>query len=352
MDSTDRMRQLKRQATLGLVRLPMLVAGAWGVLALAYFDHAPGAVRAVLATAFGAAAIAAVVAVGSARWRRRSLGAFVALFAVVLVGWEAVPPRNDRAWQPEGAVLASARVNGPLVTVHNIRNFDYRTETDFTPRYDERTFDLRRLEGVDLVAVYWMGPAIAHVFLSFAFDDGQHLAVSIEARKERTEQYSTLAGFFRQYELQYVVADERDVIRLRTNYRKDPPEQVHVFRLVGERAAGQRLFLDYIEKINALAERPEFYNSLTSNCTNNIWLHARVNPGHLPYSWKVLASGYLPEYLYDAGRLDRSVPFATLQWTSRVNERARRADQDPEFSRRIRAGALVAQPDEEERWNR
>jgi hypothetical protein len=349
MDISDRARQLRRQAVLAVVRLPLLLAGAWGVLALAWFDDAAIGLRTAAALAFGFAALVAVIAVGSARWRLRAVAGFALLFLLLLVRWQAIEPRNDRDWRLEGAVLADASVEGPLVTVHNIRNFDYRTESDFTPGYYDRTFDLRQLAGVDLVAVYWMGPAIAHVFLSFAFEDGKHLAVSIEARKERSEEYSTLAGFFRQYELQYVVADERDVIRLRTNYRHAPPEDVYVYRLVGDRDEARRLFLSYIEKINALAAHPEFYNSLTTNCTNNIWLHAHVNPGRVPYSWRILASGYLPEYLYDADRLDRSVPFATLQWRSRINEVAHRADAQADFSRFIRARLPL---EEEERWNR
>ena len=148
-----------------------------------------------------------------------------------------------------------------------------------------------------------------------------------------------MRGFFRQYELIYVVADERDVIRLRTNYREDPPEAVHVYRVLAPAENLRRLFLDYVREINALAQRPEFYNSLTTNCTSNIWLHARVNPGHLPYSWKLLASGYVPEYLYEAGKLDTRVPFEELQRRSLVNARAQAADKAADFSRRIRMPA-------------
>jgi hypothetical protein len=234
-------------------------------------------------------------------------------------------------------VLPHATIEGDIVTVHNIRNFTYRSETDFTPAYYDKRFDLRQLNGVDLVAVYWMGPAVAHIFLSFSFDGGEHLAVSIETRKEKGEGYSTLKGFFRQYELYYVVADERDVIRLRTNYRHDPPEQVHVYRLKGTVEGARRVFLDYIREINALQKQPEFYNSLTTNCTTNIWMHALVNPGHVPFSWKILASGYVPEFLYEQGRLDdEGLKFADLQARALVNARAQAADDAADFSRRIR----------------
>jgi hypothetical protein len=239
---------------------------------------------------------------------------------------------------PENAVPAYATFDGDRVTVHNIRNFDYRTETDFTPAYYDRSFDLTQLDAVDLYAVYWMGPAIAHIFVSFGFSDGAHLAVSIEARKERGEGYSSVQGFFRQYELYYVVGDERDLVRLRTNYRRDPPEQVHLYRLRGTPAAERAVFLEYLRKINGLKEHAEWYNSATDNCTSNIWLNARVNPASLPYSWKILLSGYVPEYLYENGRLDSDVPFEELQRRTAINARAQAADQSADFSQQIRAG--------------
>ncbi len=154
---------------------------------------------------------------GWARWR--AVGVFAVAVVLVLLVWRTATPSNSRNWQPEVAVLPYATIDGDRVTVHNIRNFDYRSETDFTPAYYDRTFDLRKLDRVDLGAVYWIGPAIAHLFLTFGFGD-EHLAISIEARKERDEAYRHRAGFFQQYELVYVVGDERDIIRLRTNYRK------------------------------------------------------------------------------------------------------------------------------------
>jgi len=271
------------------------------------------------------------------RVRRPALAVFAAALGLVLVAWSSPTPSNDRDWQPEVAVLPYATINGDLVTVHNIRNFDYRTEADFTPAYYDRTFDLRRLDRVDLVAVYWMGPAIAHIFLSFGFGD-EHLPISIEVRKTRSKEYSTIAGFFRQYELYYVVGDERDVIRVRTNYRKSPTEDAYMFRVLGSAENGRRVFLDYMREINELKERPTFYNTLTTNCTTMILAHAAVNPGHVPLSWKILLSGYAPEYVYERGRLDRSLPFAELKRRGHINAAAQAADTAPDFSRRIRAG--------------
>ena len=320
---------------LGLVGVLVVIATGWGALALLYLTPAAPGVRTGLAWTFAGLGLAVVAALAIRRARRPALAGFAIAFALVLLVWSSVRPSNDRDWQADVAVLPSATIDGDLVTVRNIRNFAYRTETDFTPAYYDRTFDLRRLDSVDLVAAYWMGPAIAHILLSFGFGE-DHLAISIEARKERTESYSSLGGFFKQYELVYVVGDERDVIRLRTNYRRDPPEDVYVFPLKGSMENGRRVFLDYIRDINELHAKPRFYNTLTTNCTTMVLAHATVNPGHLPYSWKVLLSGYTPLYAYEQGRLDRSVPFEELKQRVHVNARAQAADDAPDFSRRIR----------------
>jgi hypothetical protein len=330
-------RRAARAAGLVLIGLLMLGAGGWGALALHYWDHAAAPVRNALSAAWALVALALVIGFALRRSRWRSLAAFAALFGVLLLAWFAIEPSNDRAWEPENAVLAYADIDGGRVTLHNIRNFDYRSDTDFTPAYYDRTFDLRELNEVDLLPVYWMGPAIAHVFLSFGFTDGSHVSISIETRRERGQAYSAVAGFFRQYTLYYAVGDERDIVRLRTNYRHDPPERVYLYRLRGSRAAAQTLFLEYLQQLNALKQHAQWYNTLTSNCTNSIWFLTRLNPGHVPYSWKVLVSGHLPEYLYEQGKLDTSIPFAELQQRAYINPLAQAADQAADFSQRIRA---------------
>jgi len=325
-------------AAIGLILLVLftIASGAWGALALLYSSPLSETARIVLAAIFGIVALVAAIALAVRRWRWRAAGAYWVAFFALLAWFFSLAPSNDRDWQADVATLPYATVAGDIATMHNIRNFDYRSETDYTPAYYDKSFDVSNLTGVDIIAVYWMGPAVAHIFVSFEFAGSDHLAVSIETRKEKGEEYSTLKGFFRQYELYYVVADERDVIRLRTNYRKDPPEDVYVYRAQGPLENGRRLFLDYVRKINSLKEKAEFYNTLTTNCTTNIWMHTLVNVGHLPFSWKILASGYVPQYMYEAGRLDNSVPFAELQKRALVNPRAHGADKAQDFSRRIR----------------
>ena len=329
-------------AALLLLGLLIVMAGGWGVLAITIAGPSDTTLRNSLAGAVAIATLAAVVGLGLRRWRGRSLAAYLVLFAGLLTWWWRVEPSNQRDWQTDVSVLPYATIDGDLVTVHNIRNFDYRSETDYTPAWYDKTFDLNKLEGVDLIASYWMGPAIAHTFLSFAFEGGDHLAISIETRKEKGEAYSTIKGFFRQYELFYVVADERDVIRLRTNFRQDPPEQVYLYRLKGSLENGRRLFLEYLHGMNALKDKPEFYNTLTTNCTTQIWLSARVNTEHIPFSWKILASGYVPQYLYENGRLEDNGPsFDEVQRRALINARANAVDSPLDFSARIRDLSLL-----------
>ena len=340
------MRYLSRlclAARRALVLPLVLGATLWGTLALFHAGPA-GVPSGLLGGAFGLSGLITALAVF--RWHHAvpALLGFTMLMALVLGWWNGIEPSNERDWQVDVARLASVEMRGDIVTVRNVRNFDYRSEMDYTPAYEDRSYDLGKLQSVDLFSVYWMGPAIAHTIVSFGFEGEQYLAISIETRKEKGEAYSTLKGFFRQYELYYVVADERDVIRLRTNYRRDPPEEVHLYRLHGPPENGRRLFVQYAERINALNRQAEFYNTLTDNCTTAIWMNSRINPGHVPLSWKILASGYLPDYLHEQGLLAPSTPFSELQRRGQVDARAREADQASDFSRRIRAGIPGMQP--------
>ncbi len=328
----------------GIIAIPaatiVTAMTAWAAGAI-YYSPIPGeSLRAGLAGIF---VLATALAFVLTRRRGRTLVGYLAIFAALVALWLQIPASNDRDWQPEVALTPYATISGDMVTIHNVRNFNYRTETDFDPRWENRTYDLKDLDSADLIAVYWAGKAIAHIMISFGFRGRDYVAFSIETRKERGESYSTIAGFFRQYELVYIVADERDVIRVRTTYRQ-PQEDVYLYRLRTPRNNIRRVFLDYLKTINDLRKRPRFYNTLTTNCTTNIVMHSRVNPGSPPLSWKVLLSGYVPDYLYELGRLDTTRPFPELERLSLVNERAHAADRDAAFSQRIREGLPLPQP--------
>jgi hypothetical protein len=260
---------------------------------------------------------------------------FIGIFAVVLFWWLAIPPVNDRDWQPDLAVLPYATFNGNKVTIHNIRNCDYRTETDFKVSHYDKTFDLTKLNSADLFLVYWGSPYIAHTIFSFGFGGSDFLCISIETRKEKGEAYSAIKGFFKQYELTYVVADERDLIRLRTNYRN---EDVYLYRLKAKPEAIRKVFLDYLREINSLKNTPEWYNALTDNCTTAMRGHTAPYNPHAKLDWRIIVNGFADQFIYEQKILDQSLPFAELKAKSHVNNRGRAADKDPHFSQRIREG--------------
>ena len=287
---------------------------------------------ALLAAAYALAELALLIMVQP---RRRAYAAVLALFAVLLGWWLSLEPSNSRDWQPDVARLPTAEIQGDVITIHNVRNFDYRSETNYTERWETRRYDLSKLRGMDLFVIYWGSPNIAHTILSWDFGDGQHLAVSIETRKEKGESYSAVRGFFRQYELYYVVADERDVVKLRTNYRH---ENVYLYRLRTPPARARAILLDYLNGINRLARHPKWYNALTHNCTTTIRLHvAGVVPG-IPHDWRWLANGHMDELLYEMGVVNRDYPFAVLKKLSYINPKAQAVPPEGDFSGLIRQG--------------
>lgn len=315
-----------------LLGIVLLGLTAWGALAIHYSNLPSPALRTGLSLTFALGAVAGLLFV---RPRRRAIVGFFIVFAGVLLWWLAIPPSQDRDWQPDVAVLPYVTFAGDQVTIHNIRNNDYRSETDFTVQYYDKTFQLSKLRSVDLFLSYWGSPLIAHTIMSFGFEGDEYVAFSIETRKEKGEDYSALKGFFKQYELIYIVADERDLVRLRTNYRG---EDVYVYRLNGPIDVGREVFVAYLQDLNQMAERPAWYNALTHNCTTSIFRLARPYAVRSWWSWKLFVNGYLDEMAYDIGAVDRSLPFNELRARSRINERAQAADGEADFSQKIRAG--------------
>jgi hypothetical protein len=273
-----------------------------------------------------------VVLVRVRPWRWAWLVCFAG-FGLVVLWFLLIPPSNNRDWQPDVALLPFAEMNGEQVTVHNIRNCDYRTETDYSVRHYDKTFDLAKLQSVDFYVVYWGSPWIAHTMMSFGFEGGDYVCFSIETRKEKGESYSAIKGFFRQFELTYVIGDERDLVRLRTNYRG---EQVYLYRLNTDVATARSVFLDYLKEVNHLKEHPEWYNAVTANCTTMIRGHTKPYAKKARVDWRILVNGRIDQMAYERQSLDQSVPFEQLKTRSLINDRAKAADQDPAFSKRIR----------------
>jgi len=316
-----------------LIRILLLGALAWAGIGLFYNVPGPGWLQRAVAIVFVVASAGALFALRP--FVRGAAVAFVA-FALVQLWIFSLEPSNTGAWQPEVSELAHAEIDGDLLTVHNVRNFEWRSETDFTPQWETRTYDLSKLTGLDMYFSYWGSPSIAHTIMSWDFSDGQHIAISIEVRKNTSQQYSTVAGFFRQYPLYYAVADERDVIGVRTNFRG---ENVYLYRLTSPVVNARALLLDYLKSVNGLVEDPEWYNALLDNCTTSIQRHVRdVNPQGSPFNWRLIVNGYLPELLYQRGTIDTSMPFDELRERSNIDARAKASGLGPHFSEMIRDG--------------
>lgn len=311
----------------------LLLMVGWATLAILY-SNLPISLRPWVAGSFGIVAI--VVLLWKFNSSRIQLG-FVGIFVVVLAWWFTIPSSNDRDWQPDLAVLAWAEIAGDNITLHNIRNCDYQTETDFTCNHYDKVFNLSKLQHVDFFLVYWGSPSIAHTMMSFEFEGQGIVSFSIETRKEKGESYSTVKGFFRQYELFYVVADERDVVRLRTNYREGGKgEDVYLYRMTADPEMARNVFLSYLREVNRLKEQPEWYNALTDNCTTSILQHTMPYNPKARFDWRLIVNGYIDEMLYERGNIDTRLPFAELKKRSYINPVAQAADKDLAFSQRIR----------------
>ena len=303
---------------------------AWGTLALYYSNLPSSGVRLGLAAAFAAFAIWAL---WLSRQRHMSLVAF-ALFLGVLAWWIAIPPSHDRNWRPEVAVMPRAVIDGDRVRLTGVRNFDYRSRSDFTVRYEEREVQLSHLTALDFYVSYFMEGPVGHTFVSFIFDNAPPLSISIETRPEMGEGFAPVASMFKQFELIYVVGEERDLVGVRANHRQEP---VYLYRLNTSADDARRLLLVYLERINELADRPEFYHLLTNSCTINIVRYANAAGRVGRIDIRHILNGLADSYLYRSGRIDTTLPFDELRRRSLINEAARAADGASDFSQRIRA---------------
>lgn len=317
-----------------LATLLIAITAAWGALALKY--QAPGgrASKVLSVTLWTIFSLAAVVVI----WRGRfTLGllSYAAAFGGLLLWWHRLPPSNDRLWADDVAQMTNGTVDGSRITLHNVRNFTWHTTTAYTQRWETRHYDLERLRSVDMIMSYWRGPAIAHMLISFGFDDGDHVAFSVEIRRERLESYSEIGGFFKEFELSIIAADERDVVHLRTNVRG---ENAYLFRVRMPLPAMRSLFLAYINEANCLVQAPRFYHTITGNCTTLVYQLLTRIVGRLPLSYRVLLSGYMPEYVYRVGGLDPRYSLEELRAQGHISERAKKADRSDRFSEAIRQG--------------
>ena len=322
-----------------LVLLTAIIAIAWAFGAV-WFDAPFGNANKFIAGLLALASVAALVFVRPF-WRK--VGVSALLFGGVLAWWMTLSPTNDSDWQPDVAQKAWADIQGDEVTFHNVRNCDYRTETDYTPQWETRTVGISQITGIDLAIDYWGSPWIAHPIVSFQFTDAPPLCFSIETRRKLGQTYSAIEGLYRQFELIYIVADERDVIRVRTNYRD---EDIYLYHTTISPARARERFLEYIHSLNALRNKPRWYNAITTNCTTSIRTQHPPKE-RIPWDWRILLNGKGDELMYERHFIvTDGLPFAELKSRSLIDTRARAANDSPDFSQLIRVGLPgLAQPE-------
>ena len=325
-----------RIAALLLATLLLGVPAAWGALALWY--QAPGGqLKIIIVLLWSAFALGVLIAL----WQGRAGLAFLSFalaFGVLLVWWQSIAPTNERLWADDVAQITNGTIDGNRVTLRNVRNFDWRSNSDYTQRWETRSYDLDKLTSVDMIMSYWDGWAIAHMLISFGFDGGQHVAFSVEVRRRKNATYSELGGFFKRDGLSIVAADERDVIRVRTNIRG---EDDYLYRIRMPQPAMRSLFLGYVEQASRLVDTPRFYNTITVNCTTLVYHMMKRIVGHLPWSYRLLFTGYLPAYVYRVEGLDQRFTLEELRALGRITDRARQSDRSDNFSADIRKGIPV-----------
>ncbi|MDR3448690.1 MAG: DUF4105 domain-containing protein [Alphaproteobacteria bacterium] len=325
----------------GLLALLILFPiGLWATLALWFRIPGPEWVRAFAAGAFGLLALATIAAPLFGR-RLRMLGCFALAFAAIVVWWGTIQPKATANWATDVSRQATGVVNGDILTMTDVRDFDWATRTEFTEKWVTESYDLSKLRDLDLFLAYWAGPEMTHVIVSFGFEDGRHLAWSVEVRSLMGGEFSPIADLFRNSPLVIIASEERDVVRLRSNVRK---EDVQLYRLRTPPATARAILLQYVEESNGLAVQPRFYNSILTNCSTAVVALVRAAGAYMPLDWRLVVNGFLPSYLYDHGAVDTSIPLEELRERSRISARAIAADGSPDFSKLIRVGVPVPLP--------
>jgi hypothetical protein len=331
------MRRILKITAAAVLIVCLFLSAVWANLAVAYQLPGSAGMRIAACLALDMIALSALLEV-VLRKRWRALLIYAVAYAILLVWSGSISPSNAKNWAPDVAHGITGIVDGDRISARNVRNFSWRTESDYTEHWERRTYDLSKLRSLDLFLVYWMGPSIAHTIMSFGFEDGRYLDFSIELRRTQNDQYSAIAGFFKTHELVYIGADERDLMTL----RKARNEQIQLYRLRTPPERARALLVEYIKQANDLATHPRFYNTLTTNCTTTIFNMMRAVTSSIPFDWRIILTGYLPSYLYEHRAVNTRVSLEELRKRADVTGQVEAGLSETEFSSRLREGVPAA----------
>lgn len=313
------------------VALLVLVSGLWASFAI-YYSNLPGQLfRTVAAWGFGLFWLAAFLFL---RGRFRTLILYAIGFAILFTWWTMIPASNDRDWVPDVARMPTATIEGNLLTVSNVRNFDYRDADDYDEAWETRQYDLDAIRTLDFVLSDWGLHDVVHTMLSFGFENGNYLCLSAETRREKGEPWAIVPGLFKQYELIYVLADERDLLRLRTSFRK---EDVYIYRTNAPPEGVRQVLDEVIETINGLAAKPQYYNTLTHNCTMGLLPLLDPIRRHREWDIRYLKNGLTAEMAYEHGNFDTDLPYEEFKKRALANQYVEGDPVALDFSKRVRA---------------
>lgn len=317
-----------------LSSLLILPAAVWGLLALHFQLPFNQAQNTFIQLTWAGLSFYALYLLWRGYWKTGVL-LYLVLHGELLLWWNDIPPLHEREWADEVAQMTTGEVSGSRVTLHNVRNFSWRSASDYDIRWESREYDLQRLRSVDMITSHWGMKSIAHVLVSFGFDDGQFVTFSVEIRKEKDEAFSELGGFFKQFELSILATDERDAVAVRPNVRG---EETYLYRIAMPARVRRALFMAYVEQANALAATPRFYNTLTVNCTTLVYTMLQQIVDGLPLDPRLLLTGYLPSYIKQQDGLIEGFELSELRELGHINQRSQNAASRSDYSQRIRDG--------------
>lgn len=323
-----------RRLAIGFLVSVAVLAVIWASLALWYRLPFPGPIRGLASGVFALSCLASIMVSALRRSARLALLVTVVL-AAVLIWWSTIVPPRDADWSPDVSRQVTGHLVGDRLTLIDVRNFAWRTNEDFSEQWETREYDLAKLSSVDLFMSYWSGPLMAHMILSFGFEDGSHIAWSVEVRRRRGGAFSPIADLFKSNPLIIVAADERDVVGVRSNVRR---EDVQLYRMTLPRSSARQLLLAYVDDANKVANEPRWYNSITTNCTTAVVSMMRAVGDAVPFDWRLYVNGYVPDYAYMRGALHTDNPMSEIRKAAHIDERAQKSGLTPDFSSAIRQG--------------